>query len=96
MTPLEKADRAKEMLESAIFKAVFEDIRERLVSRLEAAPFGDEELHHKIKLLLQSLVAVKVEFQRYISDSAVVKHNDKQDEYMRKMRASIRQGDWGG
>ena len=90
MTPNEKADRAREMMESAIFRMVFDDIKAGLVSRLEAAPFGDVALHHEITLTLQALNSVKAQFQRYIGDAAIVSHNEKQDDFVRRMRQSVR------
>ncbi len=92
MTPNEKADRAREMLESEIFKVAFDDLRAGLVSKLEAAPFGDVAMHHEITLALQALNSVKTQFQRYISDAAIVQHNEKQDQYVRKMRQTLHGG----
>ncbi len=89
MTPLERADRAKEMLESPIFKAVFEDIKAGLVGRLIASPFGDSDEHHQITLALQALNSVKTQFQRYVSDASIAKHNQEQDDYMRRIKESV-------
>jgi hypothetical protein len=90
MTPFERADRAREMLESEVFKVVFEDIKAGLVGKLIASPFGDADQHHEITLALQALNSVKAQFHRYISETSVAKYNDEQDAYVRRMRESVR------
>jgi hypothetical protein len=90
MTPTERADRAKEMLESAIFRACFDDLRAVIVSKLEAAPFTDAALHHEITLALQALNSVKVQFNRYVDEGTLSRHKASQDEYVARMKQSVR------
>lgn len=89
MTPLERADRAREMLEAPIFKLAFEDLKAAMVGRLLASPFGDADEHHQITLALQALNSVKTQFQRYVSDASIAKHNERQDDYMRRIKESV-------
>jgi hypothetical protein len=92
MTPLERADRAKEMVESPIFKAAFDDIGADLVAKLVSSPREDVAQHHEITLSLQALNSLRVQFQRYMSDAAIAKHNERQDDYMRRIRESVHGG----
>jgi hypothetical protein len=92
MTPNEKADRAREMLESDIFKTAFADIRARIVENMESSDVEDQRSHHEYVLALKALKNLRVQFQRYIDEITVNKHRDAQDEYMRKMKQSVLTG----
>ena len=55
MTPFEKADKARQLLDDAMFQAVLADIRARLVGKLETSAIGDVDTHHQAALMLQLL-----------------------------------------
>lgn len=92
MTPLEKADRAREMLESEIFKAAFADIRARIVENMEGSDVEDQRAHHEYVLSLKALKNLKVQFQRYIDESSLEKYRNNQDEYVRRMKQTVLSG----
>jgi hypothetical protein len=46
MTPLERADRAKQLLSDPLLKEAFSDIRMRLVGQLEQTVLSDVETQH--------------------------------------------------
>jgi hypothetical protein len=89
MTPRERADRAKEMLESPVFKSAFADVREALVSSMEASGFGDVDVHHELVLSLQLLRKLKTQFIRYADVIAIDKAQEKQESWLRKARQSL-------
>lgn len=86
MTPFEKADRAKHLLEDPVLRAAFEDIRMGLVGQLERAAMDDVDTHHQAALSLQLLARVKTTLQRYLEAIAVDKAKEKQDSFLRKMK----------
>ena len=89
MTPIEQAERAKQLLEDQVLRAAFRDIRERLVTRLEQAAIGDVDTHHEVALTLQCLNQVKSQLAVYTQEIAVDQHKQKQDNFIRKMRQRI-------
>ena len=89
MTPSEKADRAREMLDSAIFKAVFTDMRERLVLNLEATPVTAVDEQHEIALMLMLIKKIKEQLQRYVDEKSVLTHKEQDASFMRRMKQSV-------
>jgi len=53
MNDLERADAARLLLETPIFKAVHAEIRNEIVSALETVPFDDIDKQHELVLTLQ-------------------------------------------
>lgn len=86
MTPLERADRAKSLMEDAVLNGAFADIKTKLVDRLESVPMGDIETQHEIALMLQLLKQLRGQLQTYLNEAAVDKHKQKQDSFIEKMR----------
>lgn len=92
MTPNEKAEAAKMLLESPIMRAAFTDIRESLVSKLEGVPFGDTDTQHEVALMLQLLKRLQTQLHTYIQEQAMVKHRNQQDEFIKKTRQTLGTG----
>ena len=86
MTPIDRAERAKSLLEDEVLKGAFRDIRMRYVEQLESVPMSDVETQHEVALCLQLLKRVQSQLQKYISDSAIDKAKAKQDSFIEKMR----------
>jgi hypothetical protein len=86
MTPLERADRAKQLLEDPVWKAAFADIRERLVAQLETIAIGDHETQHEIALTLQLLKRLQGQLQKYVSDQAVDERRLKDETFIDRVR----------
>ena len=78
MTPREKADRAKQLLDDPVFNAAIADVREHLVARIEASAAGDIDDQHTLSLSLQILKTIKLQLARYtdeiVLDNAAVRH----------------------
>jgi hypothetical protein len=89
MTPREKAERARLLMDDPIMEAVFADIRMGLVSKLEHAPLGDTETQHEITLMLQLLKRLKTQLQTYVQDEVVEKHHQKHESFIRRMTQKL-------
>ena len=90
MTPREKAERAQALLDDPVVRAVWHDIREGVVSKMEASPMDAYEVHHECALTLQVLLQVQNTLKRYAMEIEVDKHRAKQDSFMHKMREKLR------
>ena len=89
MTPIERAEQAKQALENPALKAAFSDIRDKLVIQLEGIAISDHETQHEIALMLQLLKRLQAQLQLYAQEIAVDKHRKKQDSFIAKMRQSL-------
>ena len=89
MTPFERAERAKQLLSDDVLKGAFTEIRNRLISQLEALPISDVETQHEITLMLQLLRRLREQLERYVSDGAVEQHRAKQQKFMDRLRERI-------
>ena len=89
MTPIERAERSKQLLGDSVFLSAFEDIRNGLVKRLESSPIGDIETHHEIALTLQLLQQLKAQLVRYGDEIAVDKQKKKHDDWIEKTRQRL-------
>jgi hypothetical protein len=89
MTPFEKAERAKQLLDDPLLKEVLARIREGLVLKLEASVMDDVDTHHTTALSLQLLKQLTTELHRYIGESAVINARQKHDSFITRMRERI-------
>jgi len=89
MTPSERADRAKQLLNDPVLKGAFSDLRDKLVMQLEASVVSDVETQHEIALMLQLLKRIQSQLLSYQQDGAIDKHKEKQDSFLRRMRQSL-------
>lgn len=90
MTPFEKAERAKQLLDDPLLKEVLQTIRERHVTALESTAMDDVDAHHNGTLSLQLLKQVKAELMRLIGDAAVIEARNKHDSFIEKTRERFR------
>lgn len=90
MTPREKADRAKQMLEDPLFRGVLNDVRMGLLEQLELCPMGDVDTQHEIALSLQLWRRIPDQLRRYADELTVEKHKESQDSFIRQLRQKIR------
>ena len=86
MTPRERADRAQQILEDAVFKQAVGDIRMRLVAQLESAPISDVETQHEIALMLQLLKRLQAQLFSYVQDNKLDEAKKKSDSWIEKIR----------
>jgi hypothetical protein len=89
MTPIERANRAQQLLDDEVLNDVFSGVRERLVARLEDSAFGDEKTHHDTAMMLQALKQLKVQLQLYAQELVMQKHKEQQEEQIRKARQRL-------
>lgn len=89
MTPFERAERAKQLLDDELLREAFADIRSRLIAQLESAPISDVELQHEVTLMLQLLKRLREQLERYVSDGAIEQHRARQQGFIEKLRERI-------
>ncbi len=89
MTPSERAEQAKEILNSEVMRSVFAAVREELVSALEAVPFGDVDTQHHTALELQALKRIQTKLHRYVDELAVIRKRESESEFMNKNRKEL-------
>ena len=90
MTPRDRADRARQLLDDPVFQQAMRDIRERIVAKLEAVPLNDVEVEHELVLTLQLLQRIPSRFQAYADEQIVEKHAEKQTNFIEKMKQRYR------
>lgn len=91
MTPLERADRAKQLRADPVLRAAFAETRDGLVAKLEQSAMADKKTHHEIALSLQLLQRIQNLLLRYEEDGKVSEVKRKQDSYIDRLRQSVAQ-----
>jgi hypothetical protein len=71
LNALEKADRAKELLENLAFREVQAEIRSELIAAIEAVPVTDFERMQEMVLALQVHNRHKKKLEKWIADGKV-------------------------
>jgi hypothetical protein len=90
MTPRDIGLRARELLEDQVLNRCLNDIREKLVSQLEATAMGDVETHHEVAISLQLLKRVRAQLKQYADSLTISEHNAREENFMQKMRKSLK------
>ena len=86
MTPRERADRAKIILEDPAFEAALLAIRESLVAKLEQIPISEHETQHEVALMLQLLKRLREQLQQFATEGLIDEHRKKHETFVAKMR----------
>ena len=89
MTPRERADRARQILDDPVFAHVFTDIREQLVAKLESCPVSDVEAQHDLTITLQLLKQLKTQLARYCDEIVLDNAKARQDSWIKRARQSL-------
>lgn len=89
MTPIEKGERAKQLLDDPVVTAVFNDLRAAIVDQIEAAPPSDIDSQHELALQLRLLKEVKLRLARYASEIAIDKHKIASERWIDRMRERL-------
>jgi hypothetical protein len=89
MTPRERADKAKQLLDDPIVQQAFSDIREQIVLRLEACPVSEVDAQHDLAITLQLLKQLKLQLGRYVEEIVVDNAKARQDAFIRKTRQTL-------
>lgn len=86
MTPLEIAEEAKRILNSHVFKTVWDEVRMDLVAALEQSAMGDVDTQNKLTIALQELKQVRARLERKLGDVAMAEHRKKDDSFRDRIR----------
>jgi hypothetical protein len=89
MTPREKADRAKQLLEDPVFRHVFADIREQLIVKLESVAVTDLEAQHEFTITLQLLKQLKTQLTRYTDEIAIDNAQARHESWIQRAKQRI-------
>ncbi len=89
MTPIDRAERAKALLQDELLKQAFSDIKKRLVDQLEATAIHDIETQHEIALMLQLLKRVRTQLESYVGEGVVETHKVRQENWVERMRQKL-------
>ena len=90
MTPREKAERAKALLEDPVFNHVFADIREQIVLKLESIPVTDVDAQHDLTITLQLLKQLTTQLSRYTDEIVLDNAKSKHETWLQKTRQTIK------
>jgi len=90
MTPRERADRARQLLDDPVFQQAMRDIRERIVAKLESVAIQDTDIEHELVLSLQLLQRIPARFQAYADEQIVEKHAEKQANFIERVKQRYR------
>ncbi len=86
MNALERADRAKELLENRTFREVQAEIRNELIAAVELVPITDVERMQEMVLALQVHNRHRKKLERWIADGKVEQKKLDQENWMERTR----------
>ena len=89
MTPREKADRARQILDDPVFAHVMQDIREQLVAKIEACPISDVDAQHDLTITLQLLKQLRTQLARYCDEIVLDNAKARQESWLRRAKQSL-------
>ena len=89
MTPRERADRAKQILDDPVFVCAIADIREQLVAKLESCPVSDVDAQHDLTLTLQLLKQLRTQLARYCDEIVLDNARERQATWLQRARQSL-------
>lgn len=89
MNVLERAAHAKELLESATFKAVQAEIKGEIVNALETVGFDDIDKQHELVLTLQIHNRHKRKLEKWVEDGKVEQKSLDQKNWIEKARQRL-------
>ena len=90
MTPFERADRAKQIIEDPVFRQAMAEIRERIVSKMEQSAMSDVDTHHDAALTLMCLNNLRLQLERYVQELAMQKYKDDEKTFLSQVRQTFR------
>lgn len=89
MNPLERAARAKELLETGVFKEVHAEIRNELIAAIEACPTQDVERLQELTLSLQLHNRHRKKLERWVEDGKLEAKKAQQQDWIAKARQRL-------
>jgi hypothetical protein len=73
-TDLDRAHRAKAILDNPTYQESFELVRQAILEQWEATPIRDKDGAHELKLMLKLLGDVRANLERAIADGTMAAH----------------------
>ena len=86
MNALEKADRAKELLENLTFKMVQAEVRSELIAAIEAVAVTDLERLQELTLSLQVHNRLRKKLERWVDEGKLEQSKLKDQNYRERIR----------
>ena len=86
MNALEKADRAKELLENLTFKTVQAEVRSELIAAIEAVAVTDLERLQELTLSLQVHNRLRKKLERWVDEGKLEQSKLKDQNYRERIR----------
>jgi hypothetical protein len=71
---LDRADRAKAILDNPTYQESFDLVRQAIMEQWEATPIRDRDGAHELKLMLKLLGDVRANLERAIADGKIAAH----------------------
>jgi hypothetical protein len=71
---LDRADRAKSILNNPTYQESFDLVRQAIIDQWETTPIRDRDGAHELKLMLKLLGDVRANLERAISDGKLAAH----------------------
>lgn len=90
MNDMERADRAKELLENPVFKMAYDGVRTELIGALETCGFQDIETQHELTVSLQLLKRLRTKLERFVDDGKVERKKLSELNFREKVLAKAR------
>ncbi len=90
MTPIERADRAEQLLADPVLKQALADIKAGIVTNLEQSGMDDVDTHHQAALSLQLLKQIETQLRRHLDDYAMEKHRKEQESFIARATERVR------
>lgn len=89
MTPFERAEEAKRLLDSPVLRGALDDIRAGLVANLEVLPYNDLEMQHEIALTLKNLKKLRERLAKYADEIVVDQQKRRHETWVERMREKL-------
>ena len=86
MTPLERADRSKELLQNVLFKEAFAAVEADLIAKMKSSGFDDGITHHELVQYLQTLGSIRKKLERWIEDGELERKKVAQDNWRERAK----------
>lgn len=89
MTPEDRGNRAKQLLNEQCVQEAFADMRERYVRRLESPQPGDTVPEHELVLTLQLLGGLKRQLLAYEQEKDIIAHKKESESFIENARQTL-------
>ena len=84
MTPLERADKAKAILESPLYQEAYDGVRAAIIERIEKCSLTDTQTAEDLRRCLKLLKDVRLNLEVMLNHGKLERFNLQQDEARKK------------